>query len=600
VETSLFNQIRRNALELLTDASNQLRRWGPAKQANEISKSTEDLLDGRLTTAVVGEFKRGKSTLLGALVEQPALFPRDVDIATNLVTSLEHGSEEQITAFIGDATNARPVQINRQQIPEYVTEQENPHNTRNVQMLRIESPIRMLETGLVLLDTPGAGGLNTEHTAVTHAILGTVSVAVFVIDAMTPLNDKELELLETVTRQAARLLVVITKIDKVTGYEIAVRNARLKLDELLGADHSAMIPIIPVSSTAKLDWLRTGDEESLEVSNFAALEAALWDLLTEQGGAILISRAMSQLVRTLDDVRAPLQAELVALTAERGEVDRTAARLEVQFDRLGDLAAPGASWRGALIDEFDEIRSDANERLIRELEVVADNLDRQLDQPKVMQQAETLLADLERDVTVLWSALVRDLRRKVADLSDRVEVATGVRPNPVLSNGGVLTAFETFGRPDRREANEPGAGFKAIGWLGEVLSYVIDDFVVYAISQVATFFGVRSARVKQQRQEFAEDVRDQLRRADRELRTILAGLLDNAETSVMRSFDNVIEADRDRVRAAHQAMRAEHGSAAPQRIDELNAELRVLADLRARAMAIADNVTGPDRTLRAA
>jgi hypothetical protein len=120
VETSLFNQIRRNALELLTDASNQLRRWGPAKQANEISKSTEDLLDGRLTTAVVGEFKRGKSTLLGALVEQPALFPRDVDIATNLVTSLEHGSEEQITAFIGDATNARPVQINRQQIPEYV------------------------------------------------------------------------------------------------------------------------------------------------------------------------------------------------------------------------------------------------------------------------------------------------------------------------------------------------------------------------------------------------------------------------------------------------------------------------------------------------
>jgi Dynamin family len=597
VETSLFNEIRRDALQLLDDACDQAKRRDLRKQIDEIGESKKQLLSGRLTTAACGEFKRGKSTLLGALVEQPALCPPNVDISTSVVSTLEYGPEEQITAFIGDRGDAAPVQISRQQIAEYVTEQGNPGNDQKVQLLRIQSPIPLLKTGLVLLDTPGAGGLNTDHTAVTYGILGSVDVAIFVIDALTPLTVDELSLLHTVDRQAARLLLAVTKIDRVAGYETAVSNARLKLDELLGPDRSAMIPIIPVSSTAKLDWVRTKDEESLEVSNFPALETALWEMLTEQGGAILISRAMSQLVRTLDDVRTPLDVELVALTGDQGDVASTAASLQVQHDHLAELAGPGAGWRRVLLDAFNEIRNDAEDRLIRELTAVEEEVDGTLAEPHALDRAQELLADLERDVSVLWSGLVRDLRVSVADLSDRVEGVTGVRPNPVLAHGGVLTAFETFGRVDRPAHGEPGAGFMALGWLGEVLSYVMGNVVVYAISQVATSLGVGTARAKRQQQEFAEDVRDQLRRADRELRADLTELLDSSETSLMRSFDTVIEADRDRLIAADRAMRAEPGSATRERVDKLNTELRLLTDLRARATSIVDRVTAPDGRL---
>jgi hypothetical protein len=597
VESSLFNEIRRDALHLLEDASDQLRRFGAMKQIEEIGKSKEQLLEGRLTVAACGEFKRGKSSLLGAFTGQPELCPPKADIATSVVSTLEYAPEEQITAFIGDRGDATPVQINRQQIAEYVTEQGNPGNHQKVQLLRIQSPIPLLKTGLVALDTPGAGGLNTDHTAVTYSILGSVDVAIFVIDALAPLTVEELSLLHTVDRQAARLILVVTKIDLVASYETAVSNARLKLDELLGPDRSTMIPIIPVSSTAKLDWLRTKDEESLEVSNFPALETALWEMLTEQRGAILISRAMGQLVRALDDVRTPLDAELVALAGDQGDMARTATDLHVQHDHLAELAAPGASWRRVLMNAFNEIRNDAEDRLIRELTALEDEVDGQLAEPHAIDRAQGLLADLERNVSVLWSGLIRDLRVKVADLSDTVEGATGVRPNPVLAHGGVLTAFESFGRVDRPAHGEPGAGIVAIGWLGEVLSYVMGNFVVYAISQVATSLGVGTARAKRHQQEFAEDVRDQLRRADRELRADLTEVLDSTETSLMRSFDTVIEADRDRLSAVNRAMRAEPATAAPDRVEGLKTELGVLTGLRARAAAIVDRVTAPDGRL---
>ena len=96
-------------------------------------------------------------SLVGALVEDPALFPVHVDIATSLITSVEYAAEEQITVFLGGKESSVPQPISRGQIAEFVTEQGNPGNMRSARLLRIQTPNEWLKDGLVLLDTPGAG-----------------------------------------------------------------------------------------------------------------------------------------------------------------------------------------------------------------------------------------------------------------------------------------------------------------------------------------------------------------------------------------------------------------------------------------------------------
>lgn len=281
---SKFDEIRRDSLATLADCCLAFHRIDRKAESDLVQDARNQLLDGRLTAVTIGEYKRGKSSLVGALVEDPELFPVNVDITTSLITSIEDAAEEQITVFMSDKESSTPQWISRDQIADFVTEQGNPRNRRAARLLRIQTPNERLKDGLVLLDTPGAGGLNTAHTAITYAVLSSADVGIFVIDALTPLTVQELSMLETTAKLGARMLVVITKIDRVMDSSSAVSNAKAKLIGVLGPDLGASIPVIPVSSSAKLDWLRTGDRDSLAESNFEALEAVLWNLLGQEGG----------------------------------------------------------------------------------------------------------------------------------------------------------------------------------------------------------------------------------------------------------------------------------------------------------------------------
>ena len=252
-------------------------------------------------------------------------------------------------------------------------------------------------------------------------------------------------MLETTAKLGARMLVVITKIDRVMDSSSAVSNAKAKLIGVLGPDLGASIPVIPVSSSAKLDWLRTGDRDSLAESNFEALEAVLWNLLGQEGGALLVGRALSRAITALNDVIAIQEAELVGLKSAEDEIHDAAGKLQEQRDHLLALAQPGAGWRRTLVDAFNAIRARTDGSLASQLATVTARVDRQLAAGPKSYDEQAILSELERDLTVTWSGLLRDARGDVADLSDDIEAMTGLSVNPGISAGGKLTAFDSFG-----------------------------------------------------------------------------------------------------------------------------------------------------------
>ena len=162
----------------------------------------------RLEVAVVGEFKRGKSSLLNALVGREVL-PVGVLPLTAVPTVLEQGEE----ALVVEYTDGRHEQHPLRQVADFVTEEANPGNRLGVARViaRLHTPL--LDAGVRLVDTPGVGSVHEHNTRSTDAYRPSLDAAVLVTSADPPISAAERAFLERVLAHAVRLFVVLNKAD---------------------------------------------------------------------------------------------------------------------------------------------------------------------------------------------------------------------------------------------------------------------------------------------------------------------------------------------------------------------------------------------------
>ena len=134
------------------------------------------------------EFKQGKSLLVNALINADVC-PVDDDVATAVPTIVRHGEESATLVFAGNGPDDElPPPLERRAVPleeleQYVAERGNPGNERRLACAEVSVPRRILENGLVLVDTPGVGGIGSAHAASTIAELPLADAVLMVSDA---------------------------------------------------------------------------------------------------------------------------------------------------------------------------------------------------------------------------------------------------------------------------------------------------------------------------------------------------------------------------------------------------------------------------------
>ncbi len=98
----------------------------------------------------------------------------------------------------------------------------------------VEAPIESLRSGLVLVDTPGIGGLNMAHDAATHAFLSQADALIFVGDATETFTTVELDFLDRAVAKCPVIITVLTRRDKVVDPAPVVEANRVKIAERTG------------------------------------------------------------------------------------------------------------------------------------------------------------------------------------------------------------------------------------------------------------------------------------------------------------------------------------------------------------------------------
>ena len=170
----------------------------------------ERVSEGRFYVACIGQFKRGKSTLLNALIGSSVL-PTAVIPVTAVPTVVRYG--EQVSARVR-FRNTDWKEIPVSNVPEYVTEDKNPENTKGVAGVEIFVRSPILSTGMCLVDTPGIGSVFAGNTAATQAFIPHIDAAIVVIGTDPPLSGDEMQLVEAISTEVHDLLFVLNKADR--------------------------------------------------------------------------------------------------------------------------------------------------------------------------------------------------------------------------------------------------------------------------------------------------------------------------------------------------------------------------------------------------
>ncbi len=270
---------------------------GRAEAAEEYRQLQARLAEDRFNLAVVGQFKRGKSTLMNAVIGRD-LLPTGLLPLTSAITTLCYGPAERVVlrrkGWVLDQ------EISLAELAEYVTERGNPGNERGVLEARIELPVPFLRRGLHFVDTPGIGSAQRENTATTYAFLAEADAVIFVTSVEAPLSEAEEAFLQDISQVVHKLFVVVNKVDLLAASE---RNEVLgyiqaRLERTLSRDSTHFYAVSAREAlTAKL----RGDDAAVQQSGLPELEAALASFLVTEKAHVFLTAVLERALRLLDD-----------------------------------------------------------------------------------------------------------------------------------------------------------------------------------------------------------------------------------------------------------------------------------------------------------
>lgn len=366
----------------------------------------ERIATQRFHIAVLGEFKRGKSTLVNALIGEE-LLPSGVVPLTAVATEVHFGAGRSTVVF----ADGRRLPIEGREIADYVTERANPGNVKAVARVEVGTHQVFGAPGVVLVDTPGVASVNAHNTAVARDVLAESDAAVLVLSADSPLSESELAILAQIEARREKLFVVVNKSDHLADDELG-EVAAFVTDQLRGSSSQWSGPYCTDARSALRAGLGAPDRAT---DGFVGFRAALAHFVGHDLASARREAAAGELCRLAQGLEQALQLEAAAGAMDADALRRQLTRFE-EAVREGRRALD--EDRVVLDHEVAQLAADVGQRLARLAAAAARSC-----QPGLAPTAETapvrrLDAELRRAVEECVRREFDPIRRAVGDELD--------------------------------------------------------------------------------------------------------------------------------------------------------------------------------------
>lgn len=566
------------------------------------------LSDPAFHVFVIGEFKQGKSSLVNALLNAP-ICPVDDDIATAVPTAIRYGDPPSAAVLFdsgGDGEAEREPereQIPVDQVARYVTEASDAAEERRIQSVEVSLPRKLLSDGLVIVDTPGVGGLGSAHSAATVGALPMADAVVFVSDASQEFSGPELEFLQTALQMCPNVVCVMTKIDFYPAWR-KIRDINLEHLERHGIDAE----ILCVSSALRIHALRTNDRELNRESGFPALANYLQNKIAADAERLSVRAAANDVVAVATMLESQFRSERQALDNPE-QAQQMVDNLTEAKAKAERLKSGVSKWQQTLSDGVIDLQADVEHDLRSRLRQVTRLADEAIENSDPAETWDEFQAWLYRRVAEDVVQTYTFLHRRAQELAARVGEHFGEDGGEIAVDLDVVNPTEALAAVDADtdvELSKMGLGSQSLtalrGSYGGMLMFgMLGNLAGLAMANPATlviglFMGRSALRSEKERQlqmrrnqarqahrkytdEVAfvvgKDTRDTLRRTQRRLRDYFAARAEELHRSTTEALA-----------AAQQAVKSD-ATSRQKRLRDVDAELKRIAVLREKAYALA-------------
>lgn len=402
-------------------------------KVSSIMKTTRNLIEHPSYDVVVcGEVKKGKSSLLNAIIGQEIL-PVNNEIATSQVFRITNSSSESFYLVFTDGTRK---QISRDELSHYGSQvdanlQGEPiFQDHTLSYIQVNVPVAFLPEGVSLVDTPGLGALYKSHEWITQNYVSKASAVIFVMDPERPLVDKEKEFIHKVLDITPHILFVMTKIDMYAEEALkAIMERNRELLALIYAEKELEAPqIFPVSSTALMK-VSTGKVQALQASNlrnsrFPQLKEQLMYIIYKAVGLQQTGLALREAAEHTMKCKSVIDDILKVTTAENVQEQQriNAQKAEKERELNAEWGAQSTKRKEAQQEIYDICASLTSraQQIVSTTGNVYKYYENKISSLSSMSEAEKLAETLPRaivnDVSSQWDTIAKEAEGKVSSV----------------------------------------------------------------------------------------------------------------------------------------------------------------------------------------
>lgn len=481
-------------------------------ESTEVRALEDYLVNDRFRLSVLGEFKRGKSTLINALLERPDLMPTDTLPCTSALTEIRYGDklrfaeserqgypgtfeERDESAFndnVGHADKRRHTREEAEEVAE------------KVPYWRVDCPASFLETSsIALIDSPGLGE-DYARDAITTREAKRADAAVLVFNPEQAATLKELELIDDMGTHAENLFIVLNRADKIDEeeWERIADHVVKKAKDHTSTDFSERITFLSAKNAE--DALK-GGSKSRWLDDFDGFRERLADHLVTRAGAIKAGMLRSRVEILADQLDRQLTHEVtfrqqllqeystLEVAKAKAEGQEAVAKIEVQkaYEQLQQKGSPVTE---KLYRQFrDEavpaaiaaMRSEMSEWTTKSSILKPKKLAKEIGE----QAQETFLRSIASWAESAGAPVVsqgiaeaiEELVNKTQGLQAYLEEVGGLSADEYVGKLQARSLKNAFGGDIEIDAAEVAMKNALAGVLSLVLGYVIADIILYYI-----------------------------------------------------------------------------------------------------------------------
>ena len=314
-------------------------------------QTIRDRLEATFSIVIVGDFKRGKSTLVNALLGIPVASTA-VTTETVSINEIEYGEELRVEAVLKDG---RVMELDPSQIESSKLRPILQNLPQPISHLRIEAPVEWLK-GLKLVDTPGTGDMMGQFDKQVHNYLSQADVLLYVMFTSAVLSESERAFLTSsvMPQDFPKVFFIVNRIDELddANTERLLKNTEKQISEVFPNAYTFGVSALDEFSRIQKQPRPNPSREPQLARAFQRLRGHLYNSALHHKETIQLDRATDLMDQMLISFEKSMSMVRSAIQGDRQKLDEAVSHCEENQQRIQEKINQHTQAMSQSIDEL--------------------------------------------------------------------------------------------------------------------------------------------------------------------------------------------------------------------------------------------------------